>query len=117
MVRSRASIISHFDDNFIDQKLFTYSETCSFNNEDIRLLKSNEVFNVDMIFRPFDASIQQDVVSSSWICFHKYQFSLGLKYPFIGIISEFLEVTNISYIQAMPVIWRMSEVIIISVSC
>ena len=36
-----------------------------------------------------------------------YPFVLGLKYPFPGIIYKFFEIAQISYIQAMPIVWRV----------
>lgn len=64
-------------------------------------------FLSDVIFNPFDAKDQPYFVSPSWVCLPEYPFSLSLSYPFSGIISEFFKVTKISYIQAMPVIWRI----------
>ena len=55
---------------------------------------------------PSDSQMQSDFISRTWVAFPEYPFTLGLKYPFTGIIAEFFAKTGISYIQAMPVIWR-----------
>ena len=51
--------------------------------------------------------LKADLISPNWIAFPEYPFTLGLKYPFPGIISEFYKVTGLSFIQAMPIIWRV----------
>lgn len=105
--RSHASIIALPDDDFIDQKIMSYDETCSFDNEDIESLKSNGDFPFDATFKSFDALDQLDFISPTWIFFLEYPFSLGLMYPFSGIISKFFKVTQFSYIQAMVGIWMI----------
>lgn len=54
----RASISAPSDNDFADQKLLIYNETCSFDDEDIGFLKFNGSFPIDTIFRPYDALIQ-----------------------------------------------------------
>ena len=49
-LRSRFSIIVLPEEDFIDQKLLSYEETCSFNNENIVSLKANVAFPSDTIF-------------------------------------------------------------------
>ena len=49
MLHSRASIVALSDDDFIDQKILAYNETCSFDEEDIGFLKSNEAFPVGIV--------------------------------------------------------------------
>ena len=49
--------------------------------------------------------LKADLISPNWIAFPEYPFTLGLKYPFPGIISESFRVTSLSFIQAMPIIW------------
>ena len=107
MTLSRKNILAPSEDDFFYQKILSYDEICSFDDDDIELLKSDEAFSNDDVFKPFNKKYQPDFVSSCWVCFPEYPFSLGLKYPFLGIISKFFEVTKISYIQAMPIVWRM----------
>lgn len=83
IARSRVSITAPSDNDFINQKILTYNETWSFDYEDIGSLRANEAFPTDTIFKPYDASIQLDFVSPSWVCFPEYPFSLGFRYPFL----------------------------------
>lgn len=64
-------------------------------------------FSPDTLFKPYDPLIQPNFISSSWVCFPEYPFSLGLKFPFSGVISEFFKVTKLPYIQVTPIIWRI----------
>ena len=104
---SRKSILALPDDDFIDQVILSYEETCSFGDDDIESLRLNGAFPPDEFLRPFDPLIQPDFVSPMWMCFPKYPFSLGLRYPFPGIVTEFFRVTRISCIAAMPIFWRI----------
>lgn len=67
-------------------------------------MKTSGVFPAGTIFKSFDALIQPDFIFSTWVCFLEYHFSLGLTYPFPGIVFKFFKVTKISYIQVIPVI-------------
>ena len=51
--------------------------------------------------------LKADLTSPNWITFPEYPFTLGLKYPFPGIISDFFMITGLSFIQTMPIIWRV----------
>lgn len=104
VIRSKKSIIVVPNDDFVDQKALSYEETCSFDDNDTESLKSVGDFSTCAVFRPFDSKIQPDIVSSSWVFFLEYSTSLGLSYSFVGIISEFFEITKIPYIQAMPAV-------------
>jgi hypothetical protein len=105
MTRSRASISSPSD--FFDQNIIVNEELCTYGDLEIQSLFENESFPEGTEIRPYDPKVKSDFVSSTWVAFPDYPFSLGLKYPFTGLIAEFVEVTKISYIQAMPVIWRI----------
>ena len=107
MTLFRKNILAPFEDDFVDQKILSYNEICSFDDDDNESLKSVGAFSKDVVFKPFNVKSQPDFISSSWICFPGYLFSLGLRYPFSRIISEFFEVTRISYIQSMPIIQRI----------
>lgn len=107
IVVSLKNILALSDDDFIDQGILSYEETCSFGDDDIESLGLNGAFPSKVVFRPFDPLIQLEFVSPTWVCFLEYPFSLGLKYPFPRTISKFFRVTGISYIQAMPIVWRI----------
>lgn len=54
ILHSHASILAPSKDDFVDQKLLAYEETCSFNNDDNVSLKANGAFLADTIFKSFD---------------------------------------------------------------
>ena len=97
IVHSCASITAPPENDLFDQGLLARDEVCSFNDDDMQYLKTNGTFPSDTILRSFDLSVQPDFVSPSWVCFPKYPFSLGLKYPFSGIIFDFFQATKLSY--------------------
>lgn len=70
-------------------------------------MKTVGTFSNEVFFKPFDPKSQPDLASLSWLYFSGYPFGLGLKYPFPRVISKFFEITQISYIQAMPIVWRV----------
>lgn len=107
MTLSHKNIIAPSEDKFVDQKILSYDKICSFDEDDIESLKSVDTFSNDAVFKPFNSKYQPDFVSTSWVFFPEYLISLGLKYPFSGIISKLFEVTKISYIQAIPIVWRI----------
>jgi hypothetical protein len=94
------------DSDFVDQKLLASDEVCSFEATDIEDLLHKGVFPSGVEIMPPNSLLQSDFISRTWVAFPEFPFTLGLKYPFSGIIAEFFEKTGISYIQAMPVIWK-----------
>ena len=84
--RSRANIIAILDDDFVDLKILSYEETYTFDDNSIEALNSFGTFPADTVFKPFDVRIQPYFISSIWVCFPEYPFTLGLSYPFFGII-------------------------------
>ena len=92
--------------DFVDQKLLASDEVCSFGAIHIENLIQKGVFPSGVEIMPSDSQLQSDFISRTWVAFPEYPFTLGLKYPFTGIIAEFFAKTGISYIQAMPVIWK-----------
>ena len=92
--------------DFVDQKLLASDEVCSFGAMDIECLIQKGVFPSGVEIMPSDSQLQSDFISQTWVAFPEYPFTLGLKYPFAGIIAEFFTKTGISYIQVMHVIWR-----------
>lgn len=104
---SRKDILASSGADFIDQRILSYDEICSFDDDDIKSLKTVGTFSNEVFFKPFDPKSQPDLASLSWLYFSGYLFGLGLKYPFPRVISRFFEITQISYIQAMPIVWRV----------
>ncbi|KAF5810143.1 hypothetical protein HanRHA438_Chr04g0175601 [Helianthus annuus] len=82
-------------------------EICSFDSAHLPALKSPGIFPDGTVFRPFDREIRSDMVSNEWLCFNTFPFTLGLRFPFPDFISEFFHVTNISFSQTMPMLWRV----------
>lgn len=87
---SRASIIAPFDEDFIDEKILCFEEICSFDNEEIKPLKENEAFPSGTFFKYFDALVQPNFISPSWLSFPEYHFSLGLTYPILVLFPNYL---------------------------
>ena len=63
MVVSRKNILDLPKDDFIDQGIISYEETCSFGDGDIESLRLSGAFPSKVVFRPFDPFIQPDYVS------------------------------------------------------
>ena len=80
------------------------SEVCKFTDEEIKTI--SPCFPKGTIFRPYDSQIKSDSVSSTWVCFPALPFLLGFSYPFPDLTATFFSFTGISYIQAMPMVWR-----------
>ena len=107
MTRSQTSdVVSPLDD-FTDQKILGPEETSSYTREDITKLLQSDAFPGETIIKGPNPMLKADLISSNWIEFPEYPFALGLRYPFPGIISDFFKVTGLSFIQAMPIIWRI----------
>ena len=107
MAVSRKSILALPDDDVVDQGILSYEESYSFGDGDIKSLRLIGAFPSGVVFIPFDSLTQPYFVSPTWVCFPEYPFSLGQRYPFAGMISEFFKLTGILYIQAMPFIWMI----------
>ena len=105
--RSRASVVTSPENDFSDQAILSYDEVFSFDDEYMESLKAIGDFPSDVVFRPFDATVQLDFVSPMWVCFPEYPFTLGLTYPYSGIVRDFSSTTQISYVQVMPVVWKI----------
>ena len=98
---------------FIQQNLLREleKEACTFDSAHLSALKSSGIFPEGTVFRPFDREIRSDMVSSEWICFSAFPFTLGLQFPFPDFISEFFNITKISFSQTMPMLWRVLSVL------
>ncbi|MFS7918917.1 hypothetical protein Hanom_Chr03g00206811 [Helianthus anomalus] len=68
-------------------------------------------FPAGAIIHPFIREVRSDVASNEWVCFLAYPFSLGLRYPFPAFISRFFELTDLSYVETMPMVWRVLVVL------
>ncbi|MFS7978247.1 hypothetical protein Hanom_Chr10g00913311 [Helianthus anomalus] len=82
-------------------------EICSFDSAHLSALKSSGIFPEGTVFRPYDREIRSNMVSSEWLCFKAFPFTLGLRSPFPDFITEFFRVTKISFSQTMPMLWRV----------
>ena len=80
-------------------------ELCRFTDPEIDQLRP--YFPESAVFRPFDSSLKSDSVSDTWVTFPAMPFQLGFSYPFPPLTQEFFELTGLSYIQAMPMLWRV----------
>lgn len=87
--RSHTNVIVVPDDDFVDHKALSYEENCTFDDNDIKDMKSDGAFPIGTVFRSFDARIQPDFVSSSWLCLPEYPFILGLSYLFLVLVLSF----------------------------
>ncbi|MFS7943445.1 hypothetical protein Hanom_Chr06g00500361 [Helianthus anomalus] len=47
------------------------------------------------------------MVSNEWSCFNAFPFTLGIQFPFPDFITEFFNITKISFSQRMPMLWRV----------
>ncbi|KAF5809935.1 hypothetical protein HanRHA438_Chr04g0173281 [Helianthus annuus] len=82
-------------------------EICSFDSAHLSALKTSGIFPEGTVFRPYDREIRSDMASTEWLCFNAFPFTLGLRFPFPDFISEFFRITNLSFSQTMPVLWRV----------
>ena len=79
-------------------------EICKFTDVEIESISSH--FPSNTVFHKFDPSISSDSASDRWVCFPVFPFQIGYSYPFPEFTSDFFVMTGLSYIQAMPMIWR-----------
>jgi hypothetical protein len=107
VTRSQTNDIVSSLEEFSDQKILGLEETCSYTHDDINKLLRSDAFPGETVIKGPDPLMKADLVSPNWIAFPEYPFTLGLKYPFPDIVSDFFKVTGISFIQAMPIIWRV----------
>ncbi|KAJ0831077.1 hypothetical protein HanPSC8_Chr15g0662831 [Helianthus annuus] len=80
-------------------------ERCCFT--DIQIDKIRHCFPVNVVFKSFDPTALSDFVSDTWVAFPATPFLIGYSYPFPTFTQSFFSLTGISYIQAMPMIWRV----------
>ncbi|KAJ0898977.1 hypothetical protein HanRHA438_Chr08g0362971 [Helianthus annuus] len=80
-------------------------ERCCFT--DIQIDKIRHCFPANVVFKPLDPTALSDLVSDVWVAFPATPFLIGYSYPFPMFTQSFFSLTGISYIQAMPMIWRV----------
>ncbi|KAJ0703708.1 hypothetical protein HanPI659440_Chr14g0554271 [Helianthus annuus] len=80
-------------------------ERCCFT--DVHIDKIRHCFPASVVFKPFDPTALSDLVSDVWVAFPATPFLIGYSYPFPMFTQSFFSLTGISYIQAMPMIWRV----------
>ncbi|KAF5796194.1 hypothetical protein HanXRQr2_Chr08g0348571 [Helianthus annuus] len=64
-------------------------------------------FPADTVFKSFSSTALSDFISDTWVAFPATPFTIGYSYPFPAFTQSFFSLTGISYIQAMPMIWRV----------
>ncbi|KAJ0611891.1 hypothetical protein HanHA300_Chr01g0020961 [Helianthus annuus] len=80
-------------------------ELCRFTDPEIDRLR--HCFPEGTIFRSFDSSMKSDCVSDAWITFPTSPFQIGFTYPFPFLTESFFTLTDLCYIQAMPMVWKV----------
>ena len=105
--RSQTNIVASSLPDFTDQQILSSEEPSSYTQDDITKLLQSDAYPEGVIIKGPDPSLKEDLISPNWIAFPEYPFTLGLTYPFPGIVSDFFAVTGLSFIQAMPIIWRV----------
>ncbi|KAJ0547555.1 hypothetical protein HanIR_Chr08g0373491 [Helianthus annuus] len=80
-------------------------ELCRFTNPEIDQIR--HCFPAETVFRSFDSSMKSDCVSEAWITFPATPFLIGFTYPFPSLTQALFTITDMCYIQAMPMTWRV----------
>ncbi|KAJ0681769.1 hypothetical protein HanPI659440_Chr16g0639811 [Helianthus annuus] len=80
-------------------------ERCCFT--DVHIDRIRHCFPANAIFKSFTPTALSDFVSDTWVAFPVTPFTIGYTYPFPAFTQSFFSLTGISYIQAMPMIWRV----------
>ena len=81
------------------------TERCCFTDPYID--KIRHCFSANTLFKSFDPTALSDYISETWVAFPVTPFLIGYSYPFPQFTQSFFSLTGISYIQAMPMIWRV----------
>ncbi|MFS7929435.1 putative dTDP-glucose 4,6-dehydratase, NAD(P)-binding domain, NAD(P)-binding domain superfamily [Helianthus anomalus] len=80
-------------------------ERCCFTDPQIDRIR--HCFPANTIFKAFDPTILSDFISETWVAFPVTPFTIGYSYPFPDFTQSFFSLTDISYIQAIPMMWRV----------
>ncbi|KAJ0931299.1 hypothetical protein HanPSC8_Chr04g0160001 [Helianthus annuus] len=109
MARQTRSSSSDSAPSFIHKNILQdlEKEICSFDSAHLSTLKTSSIFLEGTVFRLFDREIRSDMGSKECLCFNSFPFTLGLQLPFPDFITEFFNITKISFSQTMPVLWRV----------
>ncbi|KAJ0623026.1 hypothetical protein HanIR_Chr01g0027181 [Helianthus annuus] len=81
------------------------TERCCFTDAHVDRIR--HCFPADAVFKSFTSTALSDFVSDAWVVFPATPFTIGYSYPFPAFTQSFFSLTGISYIQAMPMIWRV----------
>ncbi|KAF5803223.1 hypothetical protein HanXRQr2_Chr06g0268811 [Helianthus annuus] len=81
------------------------TERCCFTDAHVDRIR--HCFPADAVFKSFTSTALSDFVSDTWVIFPATPFTIGYSYPFPAFTQSFFSLTGISYIQAMPMIWRV----------
>ncbi|KAJ0780497.1 hypothetical protein HanPI659440_Chr06g0238421 [Helianthus annuus] len=81
------------------------TERCCFT--DAHVDRIHHCFPADTVFKSFTPTALSDFVSDVWVAFPATPFTIGYSYPFPAFTQSFFSLTGMSYIQAMPMIWRV----------
>ncbi|KAJ0547557.1 hypothetical protein HanIR_Chr08g0373511 [Helianthus annuus] len=81
------------------------TERCCFT--DVHIDRIRHCFPANAVFKSFTPTALSDSVSDTWVAFPATPFTIGYSYPFPLFTQSFFSLTGISYIQAMPMIWRV----------
>ncbi|KAF5769371.1 hypothetical protein HanXRQr2_Chr14g0647451 [Helianthus annuus] len=77
------------------------TERCCFTDAHVDRIR--HCFPANAVFKSFTPTALSDFVSDVWVAFP----AIGYSYPFPTFTQSFFSLTGISYIQAMPMIWRV----------
>ncbi|KAJ0442840.1 hypothetical protein HanIR_Chr16g0813921 [Helianthus annuus] len=81
------------------------TERCCFTDAHVDRIR--HCFPADTVFKSFTSTALSDFVSDAWVAFPATPFTIGYSYPFPAFTQSFFSLTGMSYIQAMPMIWRV----------
>ncbi|KAF5755044.1 hypothetical protein HanXRQr2_Chr17g0798181 [Helianthus annuus] len=81
------------------------TERCCFTDAHVDRIR--HCFPANVVFKSFTPTALSDFVSDVWVAFPATPFTIGYSYPFPAFTQSFFSLTGISYIQAMPMIWRV----------
>ncbi|KAJ0479817.1 hypothetical protein HanIR_Chr13g0624431 [Helianthus annuus] len=81
------------------------TERCCFTDAHVDRIR--HCFPANAVFKSFTPTALSDFVSDVWVAFPATPFTIGYSYPFPAFTQSFFSLTGISYIQAMPMIWRV----------
>ncbi|KAF5778833.1 hypothetical protein HanXRQr2_Chr12g0552221 [Helianthus annuus] len=81
------------------------TERCCFTDAHVDRIR--HCFPANAVFKSFTSTALSDFVSDAWVVFPATPFTIGYSYPFPAFTQSFFSLTGISYIQAMPMIWRV----------